>query len=363
MASLSTTIEYGGISWIITATEKEGVGVVFDITPSTDTAGDIRGFFLDLDTFDTGSSLQSDTDPSGGFSWSEGTITGADITETQWGEDLVIDLGNGANMNGGASNTAPDGYEGPDIFDLGIEFGNQGQEFINSTNFTVTGMTLADLEDQHFWLRLQSTGDGEGSLKLVGQFPSLDGDDPLYQGFTRGSWLHGSRSDDLTGLFEGSTPTYETLFLGGNLLLDGAEVLTFTSAGKGNPTLNDPELVEVLGLNGGGLNQFAAQSTAAYLNALYLGTDADPLTAYSLTAGEVKDLTATVLKGGTVDLSTYRWYEDTNGVKGFQQDDALAQGSAGMGMPDLTNLFDFYNNFGTDPADFMLNPSTQPLVV
>jgi hypothetical protein len=225
-------------------------------------------------------------------------------------------------------------------------------------------MTLADPEDQYFGLHLQSTApDGEGSLKLVGQFPSLDGDAPMDQGFTRESWLHGSRSDDLTGLFGGSPPTHETLFLGGNLLLDGAEVLAFTSAGKGNPTLTDPEHVEVLGLNGGGLNQFAAQSTAAYLNALDLEGDSDPLTAYSLTAGEVKDLTATVLKGGTVDLSTYRGYEDTNGVKGVQQDDAFAQGSAGMGMNDLTNLFDFYNNFGTDPADFMLNPSTQPLVV
>jgi len=235
MASLSTTIEYGGISWIITATEKEGVGVVFDITPNTGDAGDIRGFFLDLDTFDTGSSLQSDTDPTDGFSWSEGTITGRDITGTQWGENLVNDLGNGTNINGEEPSNGPvEGYEGPSIFDLGIEFGTPGAkgDFINSTSFTVAGMTLADLQDQFYALRLTSTApDGEGSLKLVGQFPSLDGDDPLYQGFTRGSWLHGSRSDDLTGLFGGSPPTYETLFLGGNLLLNGAEVLTFTSAG------------------------------------------------------------------------------------------------------------------------------------
>ncbi|QPN69123.1 hypothetical protein [Synechococcus sp. CBW1108] len=320
MASLSTTIEYDGITWTITATEIDG-GLSFDITPSTDTAGDIRGFFFDLETIDTGSSLQNDTESSDGFSWSGGTITGDAITETQWGENLVNDLGNGANMNGEEPSNSPiEGYEGPDIFDLGIEFGTPGAkgDFINSTSFTVTGMTLADLEDQYFGLRLTSTApDGEGSLKLVGQFPSLDGDDPLYQGFTRGSWLHGSRSDDLTGLFEGSAPTYETLFLSGNT------ALTFTSAGKGNPTLDNPTLEQVLGLNGGGLNQFTAQSTAAYLNALYLEGDNDPLTSYSLSSKQVMEMTKAVLNGGslggTVDLSGYSWYQDTNGVQGFQQ--------------------------------------------
>jgi hypothetical protein len=58
-------------------------------------------------------------------------------------------------------------------------------------------------------------------------------------------------------------------------------------------------------------------------------------------------------------------------VKGFQQagvydginGDTVVSGSTGMGMQELTSLFDFYNNFGTDPAAFMLNPSPQPLVV
>ena len=173
MASLTTKIEYGGITWTITATEVEVEGVKslsFDITPSTETAGDIRGFFFDLETINTGSSLQSDSDASNGFSWSGGTITGDAITETQWGEDLVFDLGNGANMNGEEPSNSPiEGYEGPDIFDLGIEFGTPGakEDFINSTSFTVAGMTLADLEDQYFGLRLTSTApDGEG-LSLI----------------------------------------------------------------------------------------------------------------------------------------------------------------------------------------------------
>ena len=59
-------------------------------------------------------------------------------------------------------------------------------------------------------------------------------------------------------------------------------------------------------------------------------------------------------------------------MKGFQEagvvndtgvlGDEVVSGSAGMGMNDLTSLFDFYNNFGTNPAEFMRNPSPQPLV-
>lgn len=348
---------------------------MLDITPSTGDAGDIRGLFLDLTT-NTGSSLQSDTDASDGFSWTNGMVSGADITEVQWGENLVDNLGKGANINGEDPSNAPvDGYEGPSIFDLGIEFGTPGAstDFINSTSLTITGISLADLTNQFFAIRLTSTApDGEGSLKLVGQFPAEDDNDPIYQGFTRGSWLNGSRSDDLSGLFSGTQPTYEELFLGGNT------ALAFTSEGKASSSIDLLTLKQALELNGGGINQFAAQSSAAYLNAIYLGKDSDPLTAYSLTAGEVMKLTAAVLNGGqlggTVDLSSYCWYVDTNGEKGFQEagidpqtgvtvGDTVVRGSAGMGMQELTSLFDFYNNFGTDPAAFMLNPSCPPPLV
>jgi hypothetical protein len=53
---------------------------------------------------------------------------------------------------------------------------------------------------------------------------------------------------------------------------------------------------------------------------------------------------------------------DDNGEKGFQATDSVIKGELIMGMNDLTNLFDFYNNFGTNPADFMLNPSSQLLL-
>lgn len=171
----------------------------------------------------------------------------------------------------------------------------------------------------------------------MGQFPAEDDNDPIYQGFTRGSWLNGSRSHYLNGLFSGTQPTYEELFLGGNA------ALAFTPAGKESSSIDLLTLKQALELNGVGINQFTAQSTAAYLNALYLEGDTDPLTAYSLSADEVKNLTAQVLKGGTVDLSGYCWYEDTNGVRGFQEagvdsetgfsfGDTIVSGSTGMGM-------------------------------
>lgn len=381
MASLTTQVEYNGAIWIITASEAEGGGIEFDITPadSNTNAGDLRGLFLDIDNINTGGSLEKDQDSSDGFNWyNNGTISGADVTEVQWGENLVISLGQGANIKGDGDpdeiineNDPPADYPGPDIFDLGIEFGEPGakqgdSDFIRQTSFTVTGMTLADVADQYFGLRITSTDPNrEGSLKLIGQFPSIDGgggDDLTYQGFTRGSWLNGSRSDDLTGLFEGTPPTYEVLFLGSE-----DTDLTFTSAGKNGTEYVNPTLQEALDLNGGGINQLAAQSTAAYLNALYLAADDDPLTAYSLSADKVKQLTAAVLGGETIDLSKYCWYVDTNGVKGFQEagdgGDTVVQGSAAMGMNELTSLFDFYNNFGTNPADFMLNPCPPPVVV
>jgi hypothetical protein len=380
---LSATVTYEGVTWTITAKEEESGGVAFEIQPDQEGAGDIRGLFLDLSDDRIGpiatNGLQKDTTAADGWLWyQDNEIVGADISQVQWGENLVDDLGSGANIKGNEpGNQPPEGYPGPDIFDLGLEFGGPGAgqndaDFINRTSFTIQGITLADLANQFFGLRLTSTAPNRtGSLKLVGQFTAVDDHPTLYQGFSRGSWLFGVRSgDDLKDLFsgepfKGTVPTYEELFLKADT------ELTFTSTGRNGDFFTNPTLKQALGLNGGGLNQFAAQSTAAYLNARYLQTDGDPLTAYSLTKSVVKELTASVLNGGqlggSVDLSKYWWYEDTNGVKGFQEagegGDTIVYGSAGMGMKELTSLFDFYNNFGTDPAGFMLTPPPPPLLV
>ncbi len=65
---------------------------------------------------------------------------------------------------------------------------------------------------------------------------------------------------------------------------------------------------------------------------------------------------------GPLTSPPYSWLVDDNGEKGFQATDSVIKGELIMGMNDLTNLFDFYNNFGTNPADFMLNPSSQLLL-
>jgi len=356
MAMLTTTVEFDGAVWTINAVEA-GTGIEFSIIPGKNNTGDIRGLFLDLAAdINTGGILQSDSQLA--FEWyGEGQVTGTDVTEVQWGEDLVVNLGQGANMNGDEpGNIPPAGYPGPNIFDLGIKFGTQGQgqDYINETTFFVSGITLADLAKQFVGIRLTSTGeDGQGSLKLVGQFPSISTNDPIYQGFSRGSWLNGARSGDLNSLFGGSVPSYESLFLGND------SDLVFTSEGAKKETFNNPTLTEALNLNGGGINMLAAQSTAAYLNALYLESDGNELTAYPLSTDQIKGWTASALQGEKVDLSGYCWYKDTNGVKGFQESDTRVFGSTDMGSGDLASLFNFYNNFGTDPAAFMLNSCTQ----
>jgi hypothetical protein len=298
-----------------------------------------------------------------------------------WSDEGVLYAGNRANnMNGTAANDSD--RDPNDPFDIGVQLSDVGTADGNleSTTFTIYGFSLEDLDGQTFGLRLQNTPNAEGSLKLVGTFIKPDCPSGLlYQGFTRGSWLNGARSNDLddllASLFGEDTPNYE------KLIFDGPnDAITFISEGVNGGTFTDPTLREALGLTGGKNNQLAAQSTAAYLNALYLGYDGeslgydkDPVTAYRLSTGQIKAWTAAALTGKPVDLSGYSWYIDTNDVKGFQEagvvgdngdlGDTVVSGSAEMGINDLTNLFDFYNNFGTDPAAFMLNPCPQPLVV
>jgi hypothetical protein len=341
------------------ATRDDGItGVEFKLEVNGQgdiSGGSLLGFFIDFEN-------EVNERPLGDIYSGDGNDNDDWLA---WSDESVLFAGSNANnMNGTAANDSDRDPNNP--FDIGVQLSDVGTADGNleSTTFTIYGFSLEDLDGQTFGLRLQNTPNEEGSLKLVGTFIKSDcPSDLLYQGFTRGSWLNGARSDDLTGLFNGEPQSYETLFLQGNTHL------TFTLAGRNGDilTFDDPTLKEALGLTGGGINQLAAQSTAAYLNALYLENDGDPLTAYSLTKEVVKDLTAAVLNegnlGGTVDLGDYWWYKDTNGERGFQEDDMLVFGSTDMGKEELTQLFDFYNNFGTNPAEFMLNPSPPPLVV
>jgi len=124
-----------------------------DDPDATGEIGDIRGLFFNVED----ESLLDDI-----------TVSGADVTGSEFDANSVIDLGNGTNMNGGQS----DGYDG------GVEIGTQGaaDDDIQSTSFILShpdGLSLDDFEGQEFGLRLTSVGeegdeDREGSLKLTG---------------------------------------------------------------------------------------------------------------------------------------------------------------------------------------------------
>lgn len=95
--------------------------------------------------------------------------SGDDVTDSRFEANKVEGLGNGANMIGAATR-GKDGQR----FDAGVEIGTEGAsaDDIQTTTFIVEGLTLDDISDQRFGVRLTSVGeiDGEreGSLKLTG---------------------------------------------------------------------------------------------------------------------------------------------------------------------------------------------------
>jgi hypothetical protein len=121
--------------------EQPNGSVLFnvDVDSSKGAIGDLRGLFFDV------------RDPS---LLSHLSVSGSQVTDQQFGDEKVIDLGNGANMQGN-----PRGK-----FDVGIEFGTEGigKDDIHSTSFVLTsstgGLTLDDLALVDFGVRLTSVG-------------------------------------------------------------------------------------------------------------------------------------------------------------------------------------------------------------
>jgi hypothetical protein len=119
-------------------------------------AGDLRGLFLDI----------ADTSLLSGLS-----VIGAEVTGFSTGS--VIDLGQGANLNGGGT---------PCPCDIGMEFGapGTGKDDIHFTEFSlshdVEALTLALFFEQFVGVRVTSVGDDydssrEDSAKLTGIVP------------------------------------------------------------------------------------------------------------------------------------------------------------------------------------------------
>lgn len=141
-----------GPSVVVTITENADGSLSFDVQVVGDYTGDLRGLFMDLADESLIGSL-SVTDASEG------------LTEIQFGDDTIVNLGNGATMSGQLGGTGGTDSEG---YDVGIEVGTSGigaddyQTFSFTLSSTDRALTLDDFADVNFGARLTSVGDIDG---------------------------------------------------------------------------------------------------------------------------------------------------------------------------------------------------------
>lgn len=152
----------GGPGVGVTVEDVAGGDLKFTVTVGSadGKTADLRGLFFHLNDFASFTGLTVIGDP-------------AVVTDRQFGQNSVIDLGNGANMQG---QSAP--------FDIGVEFGRQGigqGDDVKTATFILSAdqsLSLNDIELAQFGARLTSVGVAGGtrndSLKLVGQAPEVN---------------------------------------------------------------------------------------------------------------------------------------------------------------------------------------------
>lgn len=182
--TLTFTIGDGITSPLVTIkiTDDGAGNFTFELTQDTsvgNVVGDLRGLFFDTHLDGAGSLVAA----------------GADVTDQQSGNDSVVDLGNGSNMQGALNSdglSALKKVAGAEQngYDFGVEFGTQGvgTDDIQSTTFTLSssGMQLSDFLGMDFGIRATSVGlvtgtdengdpifgaGREGSSKAVGDAP------------------------------------------------------------------------------------------------------------------------------------------------------------------------------------------------
>lgn len=135
--------------WVTISENADGT-LRFDLKVDGSYTGDLRGLFFDLADESLINSLQV------------APVT-AGFTELQVGNDTVKDLGGGATMNGMLGSTDTAG------FDVGIEIGTSGigkddyQTFSFVLDSTARDLTLADMANVDFGVRLTSVGEIDGS--------------------------------------------------------------------------------------------------------------------------------------------------------------------------------------------------------
>lgn len=153
MASMTFQInDAGGVApavWVTVTQNSDGT-LRFDMKVEGSYTGDLRGLFFDLADESLINTLQV-VPVTDGF------------TELQVGNDSVTNLGGGSNMNGLLGSTDTAGY------DVGIEIGTSGigkddyQSFSFVLDSTARDLTLADVSNVDFGVRLTSVGEEDGS--------------------------------------------------------------------------------------------------------------------------------------------------------------------------------------------------------
>lgn len=167
MAS-DTFLITGEVNVQITITEMTDGTLQFDVTvlDETGSIGDLNALYFDI----------SDNSLVDGL-----TVTGDDVTGSAFKVDGVTKVDSFTNMNGEV-------VKDLGKFDGGVQFGTQGigTDDIRSTSFILSSdagaLTLDNFSLMDFGVRLTSVGaeDGsrDGSLKLGGTAPELEGEDP-----------------------------------------------------------------------------------------------------------------------------------------------------------------------------------------
>lgn len=156
----------------VTATELGDGTIEFTVVALVegDSLGDLRGLFFDIaDDALPGLSVTGD----------------ASVTDYSVDQDNVLDLGQGANVQG----LTKDG------FDVGVEFGTPGlgKDAIESATFILSNdagdLTLDDIAHQRFGARVNSTGNqGQGSQKILTEAPAApDANDDTIDMFEDGA--------------------------------------------------------------------------------------------------------------------------------------------------------------------------------
>ena len=198
---------------ILRITELDDGTLLFNIDLSDGaTIGDLRAIFFDI------------ADPLLLASLSAGVGVG-DVTDEQYDNDDVSNLGQGANINGAIVQELGE-------FDGGVELGTAGisQDDIRSTSFVLasstTDLTLDMFEGQDFGLRINSVGteggNRNGSLKISGTAAVAPNNDDLQT----------AEEDDPT-LFDG--PEVDANDFNFNILLnDGGDVGTEVASVNGD---------------------------------------------------------------------------------------------------------------------------------